>query len=88
MDVSCLGNRVLLQVCVTMVAGQAVTRGEAVSLSRALKESSTKVYGRELCSCDKPEFVKYLIIVEIYKMMSEISGKCIYRRRIEVNYCR
>ena len=59
----CLGNHVLLQVRATMVAGQAVTRGEAVSLSRALKESSTKVYGRELCSCDKPEFMKCLIIV-------------------------
>ena len=36
-DVGCRGNRA------TIVAGQAVTRGEAVSLSRALKESSTKV---------------------------------------------
>ena len=42
-DVGCLGNRVLLQVRATMVAGQAVTRGEAVSLSRALKESGTIV---------------------------------------------
>ena len=30
-DVGCLGNRVLLQVHATMVAGQAVTRGEAGS---------------------------------------------------------
>ena len=39
----CLGNRVSLQVRATIVAGQAVTRGELGSLSRALKESSTKV---------------------------------------------
>ena len=36
-----LGNRVSLQVCASMVVGQAVTRGEAVSLSRALSESGT-----------------------------------------------
>ena len=41
MDVGCLGNRVSLQVRATMVAGQAVTRGEAVSLSRVLSESGT-----------------------------------------------
>ena len=34
---------VLLQVRATMVAAQAVTRGEAVSLSRALDESGTIV---------------------------------------------
>ena len=39
MDVGCLGNRVSLQVRATTVAGQAVTRGKFVSLSRALNES-------------------------------------------------
>ena len=42
-DVGCLGNRVLLQVRATMVAAQAMTRGEAVGWSRALNESSTIV---------------------------------------------
>ena len=37
----CLGNRVSLQVRATIVVGQAVTRGQAVSLSRALNESGT-----------------------------------------------
>ena len=40
-DVRFLGNRVSLQVRATMVAGQAVTRGEFVSLSRAINESGT-----------------------------------------------
>ena len=38
---SCLGNRLSLQIRATIVAGQAVTRGEFVSLARALNESST-----------------------------------------------
>ena len=33
-DVGCLGNHVLLQVRATIVADQAVARGETVSLSR------------------------------------------------------
>ena len=37
----CLGNRVPLQVHATIVAGQAVTHGETVGLSRALNESGT-----------------------------------------------
>ena len=47
----CLGNRVSLQVCATIVAGQAVTRGEEVSLSRALNESGTVDI---LCYCELP----------------------------------
>ena len=42
-DVGCLGNRVLSQVHATMVAAQAVTRGERVSLSRAAQQSGTTV---------------------------------------------
>ena len=42
-DVVFLGNRVSLQVSATIVAGQAVTRGETVSLSRALDERRIKV---------------------------------------------
>ena len=38
-DVGCLGNHVLLQVRATIVAEQAVTRGEAVILSRAFNEA-------------------------------------------------
>ena len=38
-DVGCLGNHLLLQVRATIVADQAVTRGEAVSLPRALKRA-------------------------------------------------
>ena len=50
----CLGNRVSLQVRATMVAGQAVTRGEAGSLSRALNESGTvcKVYYWNFRNCE------------------------------------
>ena len=39
-DVGCLGNHMLLQVPATIVADQAVTRGEAVSLPRGAEESS------------------------------------------------
>ena len=48
------GNRVSLQVRATIVASQAVTRREAVSLSRALKESGTVDTGI-LCYCELPE---------------------------------
>ena len=41
-----------LQVRATLVASQTVTRGEAVSWSRALKESSTVV---ELCYKELPD---------------------------------
>ena len=40
----CLGNRVSLQVRATIVAGQAVTRGEAVSLSRTLTRAVLYIY--------------------------------------------
>ena len=39
-DVGCLGNHMLLQVRATIVAAEAGTRGEAVSLSRGTEESS------------------------------------------------
>ena len=42
-DVDCLGNRMLSQVHTTMVAAQAVTRGEAVSLSLGAQQSGTIV---------------------------------------------
>ena len=48
----CLGNHVSLQVRATIVAGQAVTCGEFVSLSRALNESGT-VY--RVCYWELPE---------------------------------
>ena len=48
----CLGNHVSLQVRATIVVGQAVTRGEAVSLSRALNGSGTVDI---LCDCELPE---------------------------------
>ena len=56
MDAGCLGKRVLLQVPATIVAGQVVTQGKAVSLSRALKESSTNLDYRKACLFDCPEF--------------------------------
>ena len=56
-DVGCLGNRLSLQVRATIVAGQAVTHGELGSLSRALKESRTKVI------LEKGVFVRSLLNV-------------------------
>ena len=52
-----------LQVPATIVAGQAVTQGKAVSLSRALKESRTEICVKEKCSFDCPEFKECLIYV-------------------------
>ena len=63
MDAGCLGNRVSLQVPATIVAGQTVTQGKAVSLSRALKESSTQICAKEKCSFDFPEFKECCIYV-------------------------
>ena len=51
-DVGCLGNRVSLQVRATIVAGQAVTRGEFISLSRALSESGAVF---KVCYWELPE---------------------------------
>ena len=67
MDSGCLGNRVSLQVPATTSGGPSGDTWEGVSLSRALKESSTNLGDRKECLCGCPEIDEcYIYICSMY----------------------
>ena len=66
MDSGCPGNRVSLPVPATTGGGSGGDTGEGVSLSRALKESSTEIYHKEECLCVVRNFMNDTYMYEVY----------------------
>ena len=66
MDSGCLGNSVSLPVPATTGGGPGSDTGEGVSLSRALKESSTKIYHREKCLCVVQNLMNDSYMYDVY----------------------